>query len=154
MTEESDENLDIRQLVLRALNVGLRTHEDVRQLGIRLGIEIDQFHARISALEAHGAPADRAPAQVSGHDWSDQLAVADQILRQRVKDPSDKAMTSDRARAIAADVVQSVAADQELSRWRAVKSLPGRIAARALETLVTLAVGGAAVELAHWLVGR
>lgn len=139
-----------RQVVVRALDVALHTREDLRVIKLGLRLELDDHAHRLTALD--GQLPQRPPPIVpdsyrdpdaSQHDWSADLAKADRILRQAVRDPQRPEMTSDRARAIAAEVLQAAEQGKELSTWRRVKDLRWK----AVEALVTLAVGGAVAEL-------
>lgn len=148
-----------RSLVLRALDGILHVAQDMRLLKLGLRLELDDHDGRIRLLE--GGPSMRPPPAIvpgsyrdpdaSSHDWSAQLAEADRILRLRVKDQGDRGMTSDRARAIALEVVKAATDGEELSTWRRIKALGPKLAWEGLKATVPLIVGGVAVYIWHLL---
>lgn len=90
---------DIRQLLARCLDWQLEF--DVR-FGKALA-EIGNLAKRVNAVEVEQERADEQR-ESSYHDFAEELERAKKLLVARVKDPKDE-MTSERARAIAAEAV-------------------------------------------------
>lgn len=116
---------------------------------VALLTELPNHEQRIAALErkenrrqdSEHPRAERS----SQHDWDPLLVEAGAMLAQRVKDPRDR-MDSDRARAIAKEVLVAAATADDAASFRSLKSRGQKIAWTALKTLLTLAVGAAAAH--------
>jgi hypothetical protein len=118
---------------------------------VALLTELPDHEQRIAALERKesrrqdserpGARAERS----SHHDWDPLLVEAGAMLAQRVKDPRDR-MDSERARAIAKEVLVAAATADDAASFRSLKSRGQKIAWTAVKTLLTLAVGAAAAH--------
>jgi hypothetical protein len=60
-------------------------------------------------------------------------------------------MTSDRARAIAEEVIEDVAIKSQASHWQRFKAMGPRIVWEATKAAITLIVGGSGAILIQWL---
>jgi hypothetical protein len=104
--------------------------------------------ARLEALEA-ARDTFRAEAP-SHHDWTAQLQEMDRILAARVRDPHDR-LTSDRARAIAADVVERAKDKEGAHELDDVKSRKrdrwDRLTIHVVEGIVMLVIGALAAKI-------
>jgi hypothetical protein len=105
--------------------------EALRAETARNAADLARHDARITALEQ---PTMRNELP-SHHDWSEELQRLSSELTARVKDKRDP-MTSDRAKAIAADVVRTAEDAHELGQWRLRKGWVQRIGTKVVEWAV------------------
>jgi hypothetical protein len=99
---------------------------------------LERKESRRSDSERPGARAERS----SHHDWDPLLVEAGAMLAQRVKDPRDR-MDSDRARAIAKEVLVAAATADDAEAFRSLKKRGSKIAWEVAKAVVVAAVGAA-----------
>lgn len=146
-----------RSIVVRALDVALRTHEEVRAIRLGVRLELDDVQERLKAAE-HSRPhvtADPFPTdddddrEPSIHEWNKILAEAGHTtLSRRVREGK---IDSERARAIAEEAAKKVWHEahvaEELTTWRRLKGLGPMIGKGMLKALIPFVAGGIVVEL-------
>jgi hypothetical protein len=107
--------------------------------------QIDDYERRISCLE--GRPREAA---ASSHEWNELLTTAGNELSRRVKDTRD-GLDSNRARAIAMEVVHTVKTAEDAKSFRSLKARGMKVIYHVLVGLLSLAAGFAA---SHYGLGR
>jgi len=152
-----------RQLTGYVVDTVLHVKHDLGQLRAGLGLDLEDKEHRLRVLEGRArVQASEAVTPVEGrarmreketswHDYDAELERARLMLRDRVKDPGDRGMTSDRARAIAMGVVHAVEDERELQRWRGVRGWLGSRAGKLVDRGLTVAAAGAIGWLIHYL---
>jgi len=133
-----------RTLMLRALHEAIGIRHDVG----RLLSEVSVATRRLAVLEDRVTAIETQPYRAelpSSHDWDAMLVEAGKALSARVKDPRDK-LDSNRARAIAQEVVDAASTVQDAKTLRAWKTTGGKIAIETLKVLLAAAVGALAVH--------
>lgn len=106
--------------------------EDDKVMLLKMATDVEH---RLSALE--GRPRD--PLQ-SSHEWTELLTEANDLLSRRVKDKKD-ALSSDRARAIAKEVVESVKQADDAKAFHTWRSRGSKIAFEVIKWFVIWALG-------------
>jgi hypothetical protein len=133
--------------------------KDYDESMMKLLRELPEYSRRLAALEAprlqrpptpgFAIPppaADGPRAELpSSHEWDEMLAKAGQELSRRVKDPRDR-LSSDRAREIAKEVIESTKTADDAKSFRTWKSKGQKIAWGAVKALVAAAIGAAAAH--------
>lgn len=160
---EDVSGLTTRAIMVRAYDVSLRTNARVQTLESGLHLELGHMKSRIGALETGHrppAPPPRPPAnddddaedsQPSIHEWNEILAEAGHALSKQVK--ADNKFDSNRARAIAEDAAKHVLhrakEEAELSTWRKIKGIVGKLAWETAKYGIPAAIVGAAIWVWH-----
>ena len=157
-----------RAILVRALDVALRTHEEVRAIRLGVRLELDDVQVRLEAVETtrSGTTPDPFPApwkkgaverdrdsepEAGSYNEIQQLfGNAGAEVYKRMKDPQSN-FDSERARAIAHDVIQQTRKDEELHMWRRIKSLAPTVGMATLKALGPFIAGGLVWELLHIL---
>jgi hypothetical protein len=132
--------------VARVVSVEAR---EIAKFAKALREHVTSVDARVVSLEKSDseAPGPMREELASHHDWSEELSRLSTELTARVKDKRDP-MTSDRAKAIAADVVREAEDAHELGRWRLRKGWAQRMGTEIFKWLVLFVLGWLA---AHYI---
>ncbi len=101
--------------------------------------ERDDEQSRGDARDGERLPSMRHE-MPSSHEWDEMLVKAGTVLSQRVKDPRDR-LDSNRARAIAEEVIKGAKVADDAQAFRGLKSRGQKIAWDIIKLLVATAVG-------------
>lgn len=137
--------LDARTVALRGL-----IREDIREALGDMGYGRSLPRSERDTIPPPGDLPPMREQEGSWHDYDAEFEKARLLLHARVNEPSDR-MTSDRARAIAKEVVSAAKDGSDAAVWRRLKSWPAWLAAKGAEHAISLLVGGGLVLLWHWL---
>lgn len=147
--------LDDRGVAKQALDVGLRIISSLRRHSDEVRRFLDDtakrdeailkdltgLRRRVDSLEL-GPVRDEA---ISHHDWNEAFEQAGREISRRVKDPKDR-LDSERARAIAQEVVEGAKTVNDAKMFRWLKAQTGTWGLEALKWLALLLAGAIAAH--------
>lgn len=112
---EDVSTLTERGICVRALDVVLRLQHIVESMRAGLRLEMDEVKEQLRAIETG------RPTMPSHHDWSEDVARMEELLKGRVKDPRDP-MTSDRVRTLIQATNDAIADKKDATLVRRIKA--------------------------------
>lgn len=132
-----------RALVLRSLDVALRTQHALEMMRLGMRLELNLIKGAIGLKSDEPEP---RPRMTSSHDLSEERARLEEVVQKRWRNPGDP-MNSDRVREIYKEVTEAIATNKDAALVRRIRAGGWGIALKVAEWVVLLVLGAL---LAHY----